>query len=103
MHFPWLFHARRLSLCKLLKHVDAGQDEKSHSVGELLILVIRCASPDLQFRAVYSAPAGDVQAFVVKDTDCTAGECPLLSRSVSTTLDCNGGSVGVGRRSQAFG
>lgn len=69
----------------------------------MLILVVRCTSPDLQLRAVCSASTGDVQAFVVENMDTPAGECPLLRYSVGAALDCNGSSVNVGRGGQAFG
>lgn len=56
------------------------------SVGELLILVICRASPDLQLGAIRNIAVGNFQALVIENTHGTPRERPLLTYGVGASL-----------------
>jgi len=78
-----------------IRQISAGQihafslvlpHESIISVGELLILVICRASPDLQLSPIHSIAVGNFQALVIENTHGTTRERPLLTYGVGASL-----------------
>jgi hypothetical protein len=85
-----------LQFQKVLNKQDLDKNnEKTHSIVELLIGIVGGAGPDLQLCAVSGATASDVQALITKNLDTTTVECPFLGICASASLDGNGGSVAI--------
>lgn len=71
-------------------------------IRELLVSVVRGASPDLEFGTIGRVSTGNIQAFGPENLDSSTAECPLLSCSSGTALDGDDGAIGIGCSGQTF-